>query len=88
MTESPSKPRSLAVRDDHPLIGVRVEENGQALTRYFSDEAAADAVLTENGTQAALAAIGAWADLDWPDAMREFDRIRHESEPTPPIAEL
>jgi hypothetical protein len=33
----------------------------------------------------ALALAGAWRDLDWDEAMKELDRIRHESTPTPPI---
>lgn len=81
-------PQSLTVSDRHPLIGVQVEEDGQDVTRYFTDESAADAAATDAETQAALAAIGAWADLDWREAVRDLDRIRHESEPTPPIAEL
>lgn len=88
MTEIRIRSQSLTVRDHHPLIGVRVEENGQEATRYFTDEAEADAALPDEATQAALAAIGAWADLDWREAVRALDRIRHESEPTPPIAEL
>jgi hypothetical protein len=88
MTETRFPSQSVTVCDRHPLIGVRVEADGQEATRYFTDEAAADAALTDEGTQAALAAIGAWADLDWREAVRDLDRIRHESEPTPPIAEL
>jgi hypothetical protein len=35
-----------------------------------------------------LALAGAWADLDWEEAEAELDRIRHESQPTPPITDL
>ena len=31
---------------------------------------------------------GAWSDLDWDEAEKELDRIRHESNPTPPITDL
>ncbi len=88
MTETRFPSQSVTVCDDHPLIGVRVEKDGQEATRYFTDEAAADAALTDEETRAALAAIGAWADLDWREAVRDLDRIRHESAPTPPIAQL
>jgi hypothetical protein len=87
VTKSRTAPESLTVCDRHPLIGVEVEEDGPQATRYFTDEAAADAALTDEGTQAALAAIGAWADLNWREAVRDLDRIRHESELTTPIGE-
>ena len=32
-----------------------------------------------------LALAGSWSDLDWDDMIRELDRIRHESKPTPPL---
>ncbi len=31
---------------------------------------------------------GAWADLDWEEAVATLDRIRHDTEPAPPIAAL
>jgi hypothetical protein len=31
---------------------------------------------------------GAWADLGWEEALDELDRIRHESQPTPPIDDV
>ena len=76
---------SLLVRSNQPLIGIPFEENGQEVVRYFTDEAAADAVISQSATQAALGVIGAWSDLDWDEAVEELDRIRHESKPTPPI---
>jgi hypothetical protein len=85
MTEQPT---SLLVESDQPLIGVVLEENGHEVIRYFADEAAADAVTSDAGTQAALGAIGAWSDLDWEEIETELDRIRHESRPTPPITDL
>ena len=52
---------SFPVRDDQPLIGVIVQEDGKELTRYFTD------------------------DLSWEETAAALDRIRHESQPTPPI---
>jgi hypothetical protein len=75
MTEQPT---SLLVDDDQPLIGVIVRENGQDVTRYFTDEAAADAA-TPDSVQQALSVIGAWSDLDWEEMEQALDRIRHES---------
>jgi type I restriction enzyme, R subunit len=45
----------------------------------------AEQVAARAGVQEALALAGAWRDLDWDEAERKLDRIRHESEPTPPI---
>jgi hypothetical protein len=28
---------------------------------------------------------GAWSDLTWDDEVEAFDRMRHETQPTPPI---
>jgi hypothetical protein len=68
-----------------PLIGIIVEEKGKEVVRYFTDEKAADAAVSQNATQEGLAVIGAWSDLDWNETVAALDRIRHESEPTPPI---
>jgi hypothetical protein len=68
-----------------PLIGIIFEENGHEVVRYFTEEKAADAAVSDKATQDALAVIGAWHDLDWDDTVVALDRIRHESKPTPPI---
>jgi len=75
----------LIVRDDQPLIGIILPENGQEVTCYFADEAAADAATAQADIRAALAAIGSASDLDFDEMLDELDRIRHESKPTPPI---
>ncbi|RIK25232.1 MAG: hypothetical protein DCC55_40740 [Chloroflexi bacterium] len=76
---------SLSVRGDQPLIGIIVEEDGQAVVRYFAEEEGADAARPLDATQAALNVIGAWSDLDWEEMREALDRIRHETPPTPPI---
>jgi len=81
----PTSLSSLVVERDQPLIGLLVEEQGREVVRYFADEAQADAALSDTDTQAALCAIGAFSDLDWDEMIGELDRIRHESQPTPPI---
>ena len=75
----------LLVQDNQPLIGIPFEENGQEGVRYFTDEKAADAAVSDSTTQAALSVIGAWSDMDWEEMVEALDRIRHESKPTPPI---
>jgi hypothetical protein len=68
-----------------PLIGIIVQEQGKEVVRYFTDEKAADAAVSQRTTQDALAVIGAWDDLDWEKTVAALDQIRHESKPTPPI---
>ena len=69
-----------------PLIGIMTEEQGREVVRYFTKEQEADRVLVEDTTQAALALAGAWSDLAWDELEQALDRIRHESQPTPPLA--
>ncbi len=87
MTERPRGQAAayLVARDDQPLIAIPMTEDGQAVTYYFTDEAAAAAVLSQQVIQAALDTAGAFSDLDWEETLAELDRIRHESKPTPPI---
>ncbi len=33
-----------------------------------------------------LALAGSWSDLDFDEMLQQLDRIRHESNPTPPLA--
>jgi hypothetical protein len=73
------------VREDQGLVGIVVAENGHQATRFFADETELDEATTDAGVQAALQAIGAWADLDWDEAVEELDRIRHESKLSPPL---
>ena len=87
MAAHPASPQSLVGDDEQPLIAIPFEEDGRVVTRYFTDEAAADAATSDADTEAALAAIGAWGDLDWDEMERELYRIGHENPPTPPIDE-
>lgn len=73
---------------DQPLIAIIFEEDGQEIVRYFTDEAEADAALPSESVQAALDLAGAWSHLDWEEVEAELDRIRHASQPTPPITDL
>ena len=85
MPEYPINRQSLSATADQPLIGVPGEEEGQLVIHYFTDEAAAAAVRSDQTLQDALRVIGAWSDLDWEETAADLDRIRHESRPTPPI---
>jgi hypothetical protein len=77
----------LAVHPDRPLIGIILVEDGEEVVQYFADEDEADAAVAQLATSERSLA-GAWADLDWDEALIELDRIRHESKPTPPIDTL
>ena len=68
-----------------PLIGIPFSENGNEVVRYFADEAAADAAVSEQAIQLAVRLAGSWSDLNWDEMEAALDRIRHESRPTPPI---
>jgi len=77
---------SLTSAADQPLIGILAEENGQRVVRYSAGSpVATDGADADARLGAALSVIGAWSDLDWEDFSTELDRIRHESQPTPPI---
>jgi hypothetical protein len=72
----------LGVEEAEPLSELITIQDGHEIVtavdnRIESDEAA----------QNALNVFGAWSDLDWDEAARSLDRIRHESAPTPPIDE-
>jgi hypothetical protein len=66
-----------------PLIGIIVEEKGEEVVQYFTEEEQADRV--SGGVEEALGLAGAWSDLDLDETLDSLDQIRHESKPTPPI---
>ena len=76
---------NFTITNNQPLIGIPFRENGKEVIRYFSEEEQADKAVSKDVTQEALRLAGAWSDLRWEDMERELDRIRHESDPTPPI---
>jgi hypothetical protein len=76
------------VSPDRPLFGVVLVEGGQEVVRYFADETDADAAIAHQMTEDVRSLAGVWADLDWDEAIEEFDRIRHANEPTPAIEAL
>jgi hypothetical protein len=76
---------SMVAREGQPLISVFVRENGHDVVRYFVDQAAADAAVTDEDVKRALQLAGAWSDLDWDEVEAELYRIGHEAPPSPPI---
>ncbi len=64
---------------DQHLIGIFVEVNGHETIRYFRDEVEADVALAGQDIEEVLALAGAFSDLDWDEAKRALDQIRHQS---------
>lgn len=88
-----SRPRTLpvptlSVRADQALVAVPASENGHDVTLVFAEDDVDTQADADQTLQAALAAIGSWSDLDWEATITALERIRHESEPTPPIEDL
>ena len=84
----PGQGANFVARLDQPLIAVTVETNGVEEVRYFVDDAAADAALSQAGRKAPIKLAGVWSDLDAEAMLDSLDRLRHESKPTPPITTL
>lgn len=78
-------PSSLVVGTDQPLIGIFLEEDGREVVRYFADELDANVAVSDEATAEAKALAGVWKQMDWDGLVDSLDRIRHESEPTPPL---
>jgi hypothetical protein len=75
--------QGLLVQSNQPLIGIPFEEKGHEVVRYFTKEEEADSAVADQ--EDALSLAGAWRELDWDEMVEALDRIRHESNPTPPI---
>lgn len=75
----------MIVRGDRPLIGVLAPDPEADAVTYFTDEDAADQTVTDAAVEDALALAGAWSDVPWDEIEAGLDRIRHQSEPTPPL---
>jgi hypothetical protein len=71
--------RALVTPDDAPRIAIPFEEDSREMVRYFAS------AITDQDVQDALSLVGAWSDLDWDEMIEALDRIRHESEPPPPV---
>lgn len=90
MADEPQPHPSLGfvARADQPLIALPLGEGDGQVVSYFVDDEAADAAAEATTLQQALGVIGAWEEIDAPDALDKLDRIRHQSRPTPPIHDL
>lgn len=84
MASLPEYPSHVVAESEQPLTGVgEGEEVVACFTRGDSD-----ATAQPQSVQETLRLIGAWSDRDWKAAVEELDRIRHGTQPAPPIAGL
>jgi len=87
-TASPPPAGELIVERGQRVVAIPHTEDGREVVRYLieteSPTLAADNQWPES-VRVALRLAGAWHDLDWDETVDALDRIRHESQPTPPI---
>lgn len=83
MSEQPGA--ELLARLHQPLIGVVDVDGSEETVRYFCAVQEADDALTTEAPDDERSLAGIWSHLSWDDMVRELDRIRHDSVPTPPI---
>lgn len=88
MPDRDTEGRSLRLRPGQPLIGVVVREDGEKVTRFFTGNERDNDRSRERASKKMRAFAGIWSDLDWDETEPAFDRIRHQSKPTPPLLEL
>jgi hypothetical protein len=88
MTSNGTTGPGLTLRRGDTLILIPDNEAGELVTRVFVDVEDARRWVDERRKQRALDAIGAWSHLDAGEMLDALDRIRHESQPTPPIVDL
>jgi hypothetical protein len=85
---SPPPTGELIVERGQRVVAIPRTEDGREVVRYVieteSPTLAADNQRPES-VRVALSLAGAWHDLDWDETVEALDRIRHESQPTPPI---
>jgi hypothetical protein len=78
----------MTVRNDQPLIGILIRKDGKDVVRYVADEADLENGSAPSSVKRALGLAGAWSDLNPDEMLAALDRIRHQSNPTPPIDDL
>lgn len=82
LRQSRGRSHSLIAHSRQPLIAIPI---GDDEVQYFTSDEEADAFVANGRAAEPISLAGVWSDLDWTEAERTLDRIRHESEPTPPI---
>jgi hypothetical protein len=86
MAEQLDQVPHLTTQSNQPLIGIFRRENDHEVIQYFTEEPQADTAIPSPAIQEILRLAGIWRDLDWDEVEQELHRIRHESQPTPPLS--
>ena len=81
----PERISSLVVERDDRLIAFSLIENGRDVVHYVVETGTPTRAHLPGSVQGALDLAGVWSDLDWDETVEALERIRHESQPTPPI---
>lgn len=81
----PERISSLLVERDQAVIAIPLIENGRDVVRYAVETGTPTPAHLPGSVQDALDLAGVWSDLDWDETVEALERIRHESQPTPPI---
>lgn len=80
----PERISGLVVERDEAVVAIPLIENGREVMRLAMETETEPASLS-GSVQDALNLAGVWSDLDWDETVEALERIRHESQPTPPI---
>jgi len=62
--------------------------DGKYYQEYYATIEEARAASTEEDLEAARAAAGGWADMDYDEMVEALDRSRHEMPPSPPLGKV
>jgi hypothetical protein len=73
------------VQHDQPVLAIPLIENGREMVSYAVETESITPTSLPDSVQDAPNLAGVWSDLDWDETVEALDRIRHESQPTPPI---
>ena len=81
----PERISSLVVERDDRLIAFPLIENGRDVVHDVAETGTPTRAHLPGSVQDALDLAGVWIDLDWDETVEALERIRQESQPTPPI---
>jgi len=76
---------TLIVERDEPVVATPLIENGREVVHYTVEFEMVTSATRPGSVRDALDLAGVWGDHDWDETVDALDRIRHESQPTPPI---
>lgn len=81
----PERIPGLVVERDQAVIAIPLIENGRDVVHYVVETGTSTPAYLPGSVRDALDLAGVWSDLDWDETVEALERIRQESQPTPPI---